>query len=118
MKYSFGGDLGRFALDNLEQSTLGTLGLDFYKPKYDSDTMAKIGQVSQGIGQATNKAKLAALNLVPGWGQIASTGLGAIQGIGANTQFHRNGMNIYQGGQEVQNRKYKIKDIGNYIELY
>ena len=100
MKYSFGGDLGRFALDNLEQSTLGTLGLDFYKPKYDSDTMAKIGQVSQGIGQATNKAKLAALNLVPGWGQIASTGLGAVQEVG-NTQFHRNGMNIYQSGNEV-----------------
>lgn len=101
LKYGIGGDVLKFGLDNLEQSTLGTLGLDFYKPKYDSDTMAKIGQVSQGIGQGVNKAKTAALSLIPGWGQIASTGLGAIQGIGANTQFKKYGMNVYQAGQEI-----------------
>lgn len=104
-KYSFGGDLLKFGLNSAEAATLGTLGLDFYKPKYDYDTMGKIDQVSQGISQFTNKAKLAALNFVPGVGPALSAGMGAIQGVGnqiSNTQFKKYGGNMYQGGGKVK----------------
>lgn len=45
--YSFGGDLGKMTLDSLEAGTIGMLGMDFYHPKYESDTMAKIGKFDQ-----------------------------------------------------------------------
>ena len=47
--YSFGGDLGKFLLNNLEQATLGTFGLDFYKPKFDSDTFQQVNDITQKV---------------------------------------------------------------------
>ena len=35
-KYGLGGDIGKYMLNNLENSALGMFGLDFYKPKFDT----------------------------------------------------------------------------------
>jgi len=88
--YSFGGDLGKFALNNLEQSALGMLGLDFYKPKFEYDTMGKINEVTQGVGKAVNSLAPAALNMVlPGSGAV----LGAVQGVGKQiSKFQQGGI--------------------------
>jgi len=100
--YSFGGDLGKLALNNLEQSTLGMLGLDFYKPKFDFDTMGKINDVSQGVGKAVSSVAPMALSMIPGVGTIGGAALGAAQGIGKQLSQFQQGGNI-QGGIMPQN---------------
>jgi len=98
MKYSFGGDLGKFMLNNLETATLGSFGMDFYKPKFDSDTFGKIDQTVQGINHGAQNAMA---GIASAMNPKAGAVINGIRGIGANTQFHRNGMNVYQGGQEI-----------------
>lgn len=102
--YSFGGDLGKYALNNLEQSTLGMLGLDFYKPKFESDTMGKINDVTQGVGKTVSSLAPMALSMIPGVGTIGGAALGAVQGVGKQiSQFQRGGVMNQQGGILPQN---------------
>ncbi len=109
-KYGLGGDIGKYVLNNLENSALGMFGLDLYKPKFDTSVM-------QGVNNATEK--------VIGGGQkaalgIASTqipGLGTVQGIGKNIQFKRGGrMNYGAGGTLPINPGDLDKVTGNTLQ--
>jgi len=96
-KYGLGGDIGKYMLNNLENSALGMFGLDFYKPKYDTSVMQGISNVSEKVIGGTQKAAMGVANMaVPGLG----TAMGAVQGIGKNIQFKKGGR-MYQNGGEI-----------------
>lgn len=106
--YSFGGDLLKMSLDGLEGSTIGMLGMDFYKPKFESDTLGKTNDISQKSFSIINSlipmvAGIAGTAAgVPGIGQVAS----GIQGVGKQiSQFKKGGImgNYQQGGIMPQN---------------
>lgn len=103
-KYAFGDfvdfadDLMKFGINNLEQSTLGMLGLDFYKPKFQSDTMGKINDVAQGVGKTVSSLAPAALSMIPGVGTIAGAALGAVQGVGKQISDNQFSKKLQKGG--------------------
>jgi len=108
--YSFGGDLGKYVLNGLETSTIGGLGLDFYKPKYDTKGFQVADDITQGMFKATNGLKLAAANmLLPGSGTaiggIQQGGKAIQQTLSNTTQFPKGGImrNYQQGGIMPQN---------------
>jgi len=88
-KYGLGGDIGKYMLNNLENSALGMFGLDFYKPKFDTSVMQGISNVSEKVIGGTQKAAMGvASTQIPGLGAA----MGAVQGIGKNIQFKRGGI--------------------------
>lgn len=111
--YSFGGDLFKYGLNTMENAAyqftgLDMLGLDLYKPKFESDTMKQVDKTTQSVMSIGTKLKPIAANIagsmagMPGIGTtVQQTG----NQIGKQiSQFKKGGiMGNYQGGIMPQN---------------
>ena len=112
--YSFGGDLFKYGLNTMENAAyqftgLDMLGLDLYKPKFESDTMKQVDKTTQSVMSIGTKLKPIAANIagsmagMPGIGTtVQQTG----NQIGKQiSQFKKGGImgNYQQGGIMPQN---------------
>jgi hypothetical protein len=116
--YSFGGDISRFALNNLEQATLGTLGMDFYKPKFDSDTFQQVNDVTQKINGGLQDVGAGIANtVIPGISGVRQVGKQMSQfPKGGLMKNYANGGRIYK--EVILDGKKVNKWVGEDGKLY